>query len=514
MTIGHLQKIVSKPITSSTHTQCCVEMKPVGIQTDEIVSNQHLLLKLKSANLKNRELTKTVSSLLTELNNLKNQHMKSVSLLNSLPMLSNSFKIKEATIVLKNMVGKGSHGACYSANYNGNEVCAKLYLKNVMSSADPEFEASILANLPIQKNLPHFIGYVEQYLTDDKKEASLLLMNYYSFDKQNTCTLYDFIINHCVQSPSMCIKLMTGLCNAVASLHKVDIIHSDIKLNNILVEVDNNVILIDYSCARHETSSRPSLGFPKTKQRRPSKYNWIPPDGFYEGTVFTKKSDIYQIGYICHFLGKEFRNSKIQALGKNIMTFRWSPLKIIEELNLLEETFYSEHFLSPRLCSSIVKEIEKKKLIESVVKGSLNEGDRMVIGVNEKGRAVFAKQRFVVDDFVVEYKGELVTKQEMKRRDNIIPQEIKMGYAFFFFWKGEQLCIDATKEPEDGLNNCGRLINHSHKNPNLSVKMIEYMDKPKLVMQARKLINIGDELLYDYNDTNQKIIAENRWLRD
>ncbi|XP_057687303.1 N-lysine methyltransferase KMT5A-A-like [Corythoichthys intestinalis] len=109
-----------------------------------------------------------------------------------------------------------------------------------------------------------------------------------------------------------------------------------------------------------------------------------------------------------------------------------------------------------------------------------------------KGRGVFTKAPFRKEDFVVEYRGELIDWDESQKR--------KMDYGtgrvfvFDFRWQEKTWCVDAAKE-DDSL---GRLVNDDHKHPNCKMKMIVTEGKPHLCLFALRDLDVGEEITYDY----------------
>ncbi|XP_047187300.1 uncharacterized protein LOC124849902 isoform X3 [Scophthalmus maximus] len=82
-----------------------------------------------------------------------------------------------------------------------------------------------------------------------------------------------------------------------------------------------------------------------------------------------------------------------------------------------------------------------------------------------KGRGVIAMQPIEPGDFVLEYRGKLLTQEECQSRQY---SEIESTFLFDFEWQNRRLCLDASKE--DG--SLGRLVNDNHKNPNCVMKKI------------------------------------------
>ncbi|KAL7394755.1 hypothetical protein ABVT39_003470 [Epinephelus coioides] len=109
------------------------------------------------------------------------------------------------------------------------------------------------------------------------------------------------------------------------------------------------------------------------------------------------------------------------------------------------------------------------------------------------GRGVFAMHPIEPGDFVLEYRGKLLTQEECQSRQY---SEIESTFLFDFEWQNHRLCLDASEE--DG--SLGRLVNDNHKNPNCIMKKIIVNNKPHLCLFSLKKIEIGDEIDYSYSD--------------
>ncbi|KAE8737985.1 hypothetical protein FOCC_FOCC016546 [Frankliniella occidentalis] len=72
-----------------------------------------------------------------------------------------------------------------------------------------------------------------------------------------------------------------------------------------------------------------------------------------------------------------------------------------------------------------------------------------------KGRGIITTRSFGKNDFVVEYKGELLTNKAAVIREKQL-KDNEGSFMFFFKHKDKPLCIDATAE----TGHKGRLINH------------------------------------------------------
>ena len=89
------------------------------------------------------------------------------------------------------------------------------------------------------------------------------------------------------------------------------------------------------------------------------------------------------------------------------------------------------------------------------------------------------------------------------------------SYMFFFSFDGEKYCVDATEE----TGKLGRLINHSRKNANVAPKVVGITNPdgeslPHLMLLAKRDINKGEELLYDYKDRRKASIKAFPFLNE
>ncbi|XP_035862618.1 uncharacterized protein LOC116057912 isoform X2 [Sander lucioperca] len=113
---------------------------------------------------------------------------------------------------------------------------------------------------------------------------------------------------------------------------------------------------------------------------------------------------------------------------------------------------------------------------------------------SNKGRGVFASQPIEQGAFVLEYRGELLSKEDCQSRQYSDKQNT---FLYEFQWQKRHWCIDASRE--DG--SLGRLVNDNHKSPNCIMKKIIVNDRPHLCLFAVKNIEAGTEIDYNYGDS-------------
>lgn len=68
--------------------------------------------------------------------------------------------------------------------------------------------------------------------------------------------------------------------------------------------------------------------------------------------------------------------------------------------------------------------------------------------------------------------------------------------------------MDATEDN----GRMGRLVNHSKLNPNVLTKVMEVDGQPYLCLMAKRNIEVGEELQYDYGERRKEIVELFPWL--
>uniref|UniRef100_A0A9J7ZFM4 SET domain-containing protein n=2 Tax=Cyprinus carpio carpio TaxID=630221 RepID=A0A9J7ZFM4_CYPCA len=110
-----------------------------------------------------------------------------------------------------------------------------------------------------------------------------------------------------------------------------------------------------------------------------------------------------------------------------------------------------------------------------------------------KGRGLFAKGSICKDEFVVEYRGDIINDAELQNRRKRYHTS-SAAFMFEFKWRGKTWCIDASRE--DG--SFGRIVNDDHKHPNCEMRKIYVNGKIHLCLFALNDIKEGEEITYDY----------------
>ncbi|CAG9538053.1 unnamed protein product [Cercopithifilaria johnstoni] len=171
----------------------------------------------------------------------------------------------------------------------------------------------------------------------------------------------------------------------------------------------------------------------------------------------------------------------------------------------------TEYFPLRRSSRKTEKQLEQEgrdAMANAILTGS-NEEFLEIFECEEKGRGIRTLRNFQKNEFVVEYKGEIIDLRLARIREREYAKDDSIGsFMYFFKYQNKQYCVDATDETPYK----GRLINHSVVRPNLKTKVIELNGSKHLILIAKRDIDIGEELLYDYGDRTPCTVAENPWL--
>jgi histone-lysine N-methyltransferase EZH2 len=113
--------------------------------------------------------------------------------------------------------------------------------------------------------------------------------------------------------------------------------------------------------------------------------------------------------------------------------------------------------------------------------------------------AVLKQERAEKNDFIVEYTGEIISQEEAERRGRAYD---KLDSSFLFTLN-EEYAIDAIRK-----GNKAKFVNHNSKDPNCYSKIIKVNGDHKIALLAKRVIDCGEELSFDYSYTGEH---QSRW---
>ena len=164
---------------------------------------------------------------------------------------------------------------------------------------------------------------------------------------------------------------------------------------------------------------------------------------------------------------------------------------------------------SGRTCKSVQLN-DEQELLKGYIRNKKEDGIEVKEDDGKKGRGIITTRPFKRKEYVMEYVGDLISAKEAAEREWRYSQDSSIGcYMYYFTYNDKPFCIDATQESIYK----GRLVNHlSNESSNISPKIIEVDGTPHLVFIAKKDIEKGDDLGYDYGDRSKKSIKHFPWL--
>jgi serine/threonine protein kinase len=115
----------------------------------------------------------------------------------------------------------------------GHRYIAKIFPKNKSGKVYYERESSLLKKL----RGPHVVRLVDAFETID---SYVLIM------KNGGTDLYNFVLNNALLCEDTITKLAFGMFKAVADVHGRNVVHGDVKLENVVIDSKRRVRLIDF----------------------------------------------------------------------------------------------------------------------------------------------------------------------------------------------------------------------------------------------------------------------------
>lgn len=129
-----------------------------------------------------------------------------------------------------------------------------------------------------------------------------------------------------------------------------------------------------------------------------------------------------------------------------------------------------------------------------------------------KGEGVFAVNHIRRNRIICEYEGTLIEWTDPGPFPPVLEKTQHSDFCLFFKSKltRKKYCIDATNS-----SGPGRKINHSRWHCNVKPDDFEEVKGyPRVFFVARKDIECGDELLFDYGDRDKAVLHHNPWLKE
>ncbi|CAD8161338.1 unnamed protein product [Paramecium pentaurelia] len=218
------------------------------------------------------------------------------------------------------MKGKGSYGAAYLALQLNTKLQCIIKVINISNMNNKQKENAI-CEAKIMKDLKHpgIIKYYESFFEND---TNLCIVMEYAEKGNLEQMLLEYKQNNEYLNETLIIDWFTQLCLAVKYLHDQNIIHRDIKTQNIFITKDNFIKLGDFGIAKEieckEQLCKTSIGTPY----------YISPEAF-QSKPYNNKSDMWSLGCVLYemiSLRHAFDAKTIEGLGIKILRGQYPPI--------------------------------------------------------------------------------------------------------------------------------------------------------------------------------------------
>ncbi|MEG0380291.1 MAG: Stk1 family PASTA domain-containing Ser/Thr kinase, partial [Kurthia sp.] len=190
------------------------------------------------------------------------------------------------------MIGGGGMSTVYLAHdmiLNRNVAMKVLrYTLNDEEESHRRFQREALSATSL--NHPNIVSIFD--VGEDEEDG----LQYIVMEYVKGMTLKQYIVEYAPLAPTRCVEIMTQLTSAIGMAHQNQIIHRDIKPQNILMDEDGNVKITDFGIAMALTAT----SFTKTNSVLGTVHYLSPEQA--RGGIATKKSDIYSLGIVLYEL--------------------------------------------------------------------------------------------------------------------------------------------------------------------------------------------------------------------
>lgn len=207
-----------------------------------ILKSNSFYKNIKKRDIKIPELKRNISVEVNELQKIKKENQPTYDLscifANNKGIISRGYKIQ-------NIIGSGSYAHVFRAfDENGNVVALKLIeLEKCSRHYRRHFlrhEVTIIRVLNTHSHV-NIIGFIEAF-NIDSPSAYVMIMEY--VDNGN---LNDRICNMGAMKESNAKEIFRGMCNGLDYMHDQSIAHRDLKLDNILLTLNDTPKICDFS---------------------------------------------------------------------------------------------------------------------------------------------------------------------------------------------------------------------------------------------------------------------------
>lgn len=215
-------------------------------------------------------------------------------------------------------INKGSFGEVYKGNYLKSGKKTIVAIKKIESKYDGELlDHNIIREIFNLKNLNH-VNIIKLIDVIIDKPSIFLVLEYVDMD------LYDFIYKANKNISKELIKsILYKILKGINYLHSKNLIHRDLKLKNILISNEGDIVKIgDFGLSRKITLLNP------TYSKRVGTLQYMAPEMLLNFSNYSYAIDIWSIGCIFYeliFKKKLFTGNHYDEVLKSIEKILGSP---------------------------------------------------------------------------------------------------------------------------------------------------------------------------------------------
>ncbi len=206
------------------------------------------------------------------------------------------------------IIGEGGFGKVYRAyDPKLERTVAVKELLGERKSADPSQYAEHLARFRLEYRVqsqfkhPHIVAVYDLVEQDDNEYLIVELMD--------GGTLRDLIEHDGTLSPQRAVQIGSELCQAIAAIWARDIVHRDVKPNNILLTADGHAKLSDFGVAQVGQLSQRT----QSDSHHPGTPAYMSPEQEKGYGYLDERSDLYSLGMVLYeaLTGKSYKRERV-----------------------------------------------------------------------------------------------------------------------------------------------------------------------------------------------------------
>lgn len=285
---------------------------------------------------------------------------------------------------LVDKIGKGAYGRIFNVEKDGEEFAVKIY-RNSVEEDGANIEGDILTRFSHP-----YLMYAKQTITkvDDEniKNFAYLMPCADCNNLKASMETFNFLEK---------IEIIYKIAEGINFMHKNNMLHLDIKLDNIVL-LDNDPVLVDFGTARFCYFNKQTCEFQCTTSNYGIPSNVFPSNKEERKFVYSKYNDNYSFLILCYFfLGdRELCEYEIFAILKDVGLAFYYLLHSLNELSEEEIDKYVNFFLLCNKPRTSFEEIVKSSIFDSFRKESECKENFITLFKENKDEKINAESLF------------------------------------------------------------------------------------------------------------------------